>query len=141
MIKIERNEKMERAAARCRNIHPKVRRVDAQTVTVYGSKGSRYTVRFAEPKPGLKLAACDCEAGRNSQLCYHVAAAVVAPVVAAQPVKQDSEAEAAVNAPALPTAPPAAKPTIKRAVIEKTYYTCPKTHRRIPATRCDGWDI
>ena len=70
MIKIERNEKMEKATARCRNVHPKVRRVDAQTVTVYGSKGDAYTVRFAEPKAGLKLAACDCPAGRESKLCY-----------------------------------------------------------------------
>jgi hypothetical protein len=34
--------------------------VDASTVTVYGSRGNAYTVRFAEPKAGLNLAACDC---------------------------------------------------------------------------------
>ena len=88
MIKIERNEKMEKAAARCRNVHPKVRRVDAQTVTVYGSKGNAYTVRFAEPKAGLKLAACNCEAGKKSQLCYHIPAAIVAPVAAGGTVRQ-----------------------------------------------------
>ncbi|MEO6724852.1 MAG: hypothetical protein ABIU20_05005 [Blastocatellia bacterium] len=39
---------MEKAAARCRNVYPKVRRVDAQTVTVYDSRGNAYTVRFAQ---------------------------------------------------------------------------------------------
>jgi hypothetical protein len=66
--------------------------VDAQTVTVYGSKGDAYTVRFAEPKPGLKLAACNCPAGVESKVCYHLAAALAAPVaVVASPAADERE--------------------------------------------------
>lgn len=81
MIRIERSAKMEAAVERCKLNHPKIRRVDAQTVTVYGSKGDAYTVRFAEPKPGLKLAACDCPAGQESKVCYHIPAALAAPII------------------------------------------------------------
>jgi len=79
MIRIENNAKFQAAAARCKAIHPRVRRVNANTVAVSGSKGAQYTVTFAEPKPGLKLAACNCKAGQNEMVCYHIAAALCAP--------------------------------------------------------------
>jgi hypothetical protein len=78
MIKIEANAKMTAAIDRCKKAHPKVRRVDANTVKV----NDKYTVRFLTPREGLMLAECDCEAGRNGMLCYHIAAAFVAPVAA-----------------------------------------------------------
>ena len=83
MIKLEMNAKMEKAIARCKANHPKVRRVDAATVKVFG-KGAVYTVRIYTPKPGLTVAACDCKAGLKSQLCYHVPAALVAPELPSQ---------------------------------------------------------
>ena len=102
MIRIERTAKMENAIERCKANHPKVRRVDSNTVTVYGSRGDAYTVRFAEPKAGLKLAACDCPAGRESKVCYHIPAALVAPVVktgaVAQPADERAPLIARINA-------------------------------------------
>jgi len=85
MIRIEDSAKMKAAVERCKLNHPKVRRRDAQTVTVYGSRGTAYTVRFIEPRSGLKLAACNCPAGLESKLCYHIPAAIVAPVAAVAP--------------------------------------------------------
>lgn len=81
MHKLERNTKMDAAIARCKQAHPKVRRIDARTVRVLGRKATAYTVVFTEPKAGLKLAACDCQAGLAGMLCYHIAAACAAPVV------------------------------------------------------------
>ena len=96
MIRIENSAKMEAAVERCKKNHPKVRRVDAKTVTVYSSNGNAYTVRFTEPRAGLKLACCDCKAGQAGQLCYHIAGALAAPAapvalaIAPKPVKSDS---------------------------------------------------
>lgn len=80
MIKVERNAKMEAAITRCKQAHPKVKRLDARRVVV-GGRGGQYVVTFAEPKPGLKLAACNCKAGEAGQLCYHIPAGLAAPVV------------------------------------------------------------
>jgi hypothetical protein len=84
MIKLERDAKMEAAITRCKKFHPKVRRIDANTVAVSGRCG-QYTVKLAEPKAGLKLAECDCAAGRDGKLCYHIPAAMSAPVAAPAP--------------------------------------------------------
>ena len=81
MIKIERNAKMEAAINRCKSVHPKVRRIDNNTVAVAG-RNADYTVRFATPRAGLLLAQCNCEAGRKGQLCYHIPAAFSAPLAA-----------------------------------------------------------
>jgi hypothetical protein len=95
MIKIERNEKMEKAIARCKTNHPKVRRVDASTVKVYGHGGS-YTVKFAEPRKGLRLASCTCQA---TGLCYHIPGAMAAPtVIAVAPALPVSTANERENA-------------------------------------------
>jgi len=104
MIRIEHNLRMKRAIARCRAVHPKVRRVDAATVTVYGRTGV-YTVRFAEPRPGLKLAACDCPAGLESVLCFHIPAALAAPLLLPA-------------TPARSVAPVLLKPQPKRALVD-----------------------
>ncbi len=134
MIKIERDAKMEKAIARCKANHPKVRRVDASAVKVYG-KGSSYIVRFSEPKPGLKLASCPCKAGAKGQLCYHIPAALAAPVVIA----------VAPAAPPPPVAIPSpTKPQPKPftpARIIYSVYVCPHTLRRIPACTVDGWSV
>jgi hypothetical protein len=79
MIKIERSAKMEQAIARCRKAHPKVRRIDSTTVTVTSSSGS-YTVKILQPREGLVLAQCNCQAGIRGTLCYHVPGALVAPL-------------------------------------------------------------
>lgn len=104
MIRIENNAKFQAAAARCKAIHPRVRRVNTNTVAVSGSKGAQYTVTFAEPKPGLKLAACNCKAGQNEMVCYHLVAAtcapahvaVIVPVVPASIRSRASERESAI---------------------------------------------
>ena len=93
MIKIERNAKMEAAINRCKSVHPKVRRIDNNTVAVAG-RNADYTVRFATPRAGLLLAQCNCEAGRKGQLCYHVPAALSAP--ASAPTRQANEKAALV---------------------------------------------
>jgi len=81
MIKIENNDKMTAAIERCKQARPKVRRIDANTVSVVSARGS-YTVKFSAPKPGLLLAECDCKAGKDGMLCYHVPGAMAAPVAA-----------------------------------------------------------
>lgn len=45
-------------------------------------------------------------------------------------------------APAVPPLPPAStrKPFVP-ARLEQTYYVCPRTRQRIPATRIEGWDV
>jgi hypothetical protein len=64
--------------ARCKKAHPKVRRVDSNTVTVTSSSGS-YTVKILTPREGLVLAQCNCQAGLRAQLCYHIPGALVVP--------------------------------------------------------------
>jgi hypothetical protein len=78
MIRIERSAKMEAAIARCKKAHPKVKRVDANTVTVTSNSGT-YTVKILTPREGLTLASCTCQARLRAQLCYHVPGALVAP--------------------------------------------------------------
>jgi len=78
MIKVELNAKLAAAIERCKKVHPKVRRIDSNTAQVTGSHGA-HTVRIIQPREGLTLAECDCQAGRKTQLCYHVAAALALP--------------------------------------------------------------
>ena len=132
MIKIEASEKMSAAIARCRKNHPKVRRVDASTVKVFGNGGA-YTVRFAEPKAGLRLALCDCKAGVAGSLCYHVPAALAAPVaVVTVPVVSPAPV---ITLPAQSACAPASSR------IEHYIYVCPRSGKRIPSMRVDGWDV
>jgi hypothetical protein len=85
MLRVEQNAQMTAAITRCKKVHPKVRRTSASTVTVSGRHGS-YTVTLTEPKPGLHLASCDCAAGKAGRLCYHVPAAMAAPVAPLAPM-------------------------------------------------------
>jgi hypothetical protein len=78
MIKIERSAKMDAAIQRCKRAHPKVKRVDANTVTVTSNSGT-YTVKILTPRQGLTLASCTCQAGLRTQLCYHIPGALAAP--------------------------------------------------------------
>jgi hypothetical protein len=82
MIKIERNAQMAAAIERCKRAHPRVRRIDTNTVTVSTTNGE-FTVRIAQPREDLVLAECSCQAGRRAQLCYHVPAAFGAPAAPA----------------------------------------------------------
>jgi hypothetical protein len=81
MIKIEPNAKMTAAIDRCKKAHPKVRRIDLTTVIVSG-RNAKYTVKIIQPREGLMLAECSCEAGRKGLLCYHIPAAFSAPAAA-----------------------------------------------------------
>ncbi|MBI3425022.1 MAG: hypothetical protein HY011_18965 [Acidobacteria bacterium] len=83
MIKLERGDKMNKAIARAKTVHPRVKWLGNRTYLVTSSDGQRrYTVRFVVAH-GHKLAECNCKAGEKEQLCYHVAAAEqsAAPVV------------------------------------------------------------
>src|SRR4030095_280431 len=75
MIKLETN-KMQRAIERAKAVRPRVTVINAdeRTYSVTGSKGDRYTVRFAVVG-SKKLAECDCKAGQAGMMCYHVAGA------------------------------------------------------------------
>ena len=77
MINIKPTAAMDRAIARCKHHHPRVRIVNLaeHTFQVSGTGGDWYTVRLAFPNH-LRLAACDCAAGRKRQLCYHAIAAL-----------------------------------------------------------------
>lgn len=130
MIKVEMNAKMEKAIARCKANHPKVRRVDASTVRVFGNGGA-YTVRFAEPKAGLRLASCDCKAGVAGTLCYHVPAALACPLPA--PVEIIVPA-----APAVATLPAQSTCDVR---IERYIWVCPRSGKRVPSLKVDGWDV
>jgi len=74
MLKLER-DKMANAIRRAKDVHPKVRVInaDARTYAVTGSKGNSYTVKFVVVN-GDKLAECDCPA---RGLCFHIASAAV----------------------------------------------------------------
>lgn len=90
MLKLEA-DKMQKAIERAKAVHPKVRVISAdnRTYGVTSSDGKReYTVKFVVAN-GLKLAQCDCAAGRKAQMCFHVASA--APVnIAVQSQRQQN---------------------------------------------------
>lgn len=72
MLKLEA-DKMQKAIERAKNVHPKVRVVNAaeRTYAVSGSKGGEYLVKFVVAN-GHRLAECTCPA---RTLCYHIASA------------------------------------------------------------------
>src|SRR5215510_12363699 len=67
---------MQKEIERAKAIRPRVRVINAdeRTYSVTGSRGGAYTVRFVVAN-GLKLAECDCAAGRQEMMCFHVASA------------------------------------------------------------------
>lgn len=124
MIRIENSAKMEAAIDRCKKNHPKVRRVDAKTVTVYGSNGNAYTVRFSEPRAGLKLACCDCKAGQAGQLCYHIAGALAAPAAPVVP----AIAPKLVKPDSWPINPPLPKAYFRRQIAVRRFCVSDRAH-------------
>ncbi len=81
MHKVEHNERMSAAIARCKANHPKVNRLAVNRVQVENGKGKSYVVTFAQPCADLLLAECNCAAGLAGQVCYHIAAALACPTV------------------------------------------------------------
>ena len=75
MIKLEPN-KMQKAIERAKAVRPRVTvlSADERIYSVTGSRGGAYTVKFMV-KNGLKLAECNCAAGRQEMMCFHVASA------------------------------------------------------------------
>jgi len=75
MIKLEPN-KMQKAIERAKAVRPRVTVINAddRIYSVTGSRGGAYTVKFVVAN-GLKLAECDCAAGRQEMMCFHVASA------------------------------------------------------------------
>lgn len=94
LIPVERNAAMSRAIERAKQHHPKVSivSVENRTYCVQGSKGGTYTVSF-HLMNGHKLAQCNCEAGKQARLCYHVAAAA-AVNMGAQAMRQANQTPA-----------------------------------------------
>jgi uncharacterized Zn finger protein len=64
-----------KAIERARRIRPRVSiiSVSERRYLVSGSKGDAYSVQLAAGN-GRLLGACDCRAGLEGQICYHVAA-------------------------------------------------------------------
>ena len=77
MINIRPGERTRAAIDRCRIAHPKVRALDLATnlFEVSGRRGNHYQVRL-DFRNGLKLALCNCAAGKDGMLCYHAVAAM-----------------------------------------------------------------
>lgn len=124
MIKLE-PATMTKAIARAKAVRPRVRVIsaDARTYSVTGSKGDAYTVRFAVAN-GLKLAECDCRAGKAGMMCFHVAAAASVNIAVQSMRKQGASAPVAPLAPRI----------IRR--IERGH-----NGAKIVAVYCDGWAI
>ncbi len=97
MIKLENNDKMRKAIARAKAVHPRVKWLGERTYTVSSSDGQRlYTVRFVVAN-GHKLAECNCAAGQSEQLCYHVAAAASVNIAVASIHRQAEQSAAPVG--------------------------------------------
>src|SRR5262245_20983540 len=65
------------AIAKCKKVHPRVRRINSTEVAVSNSdKTKNYIVKIETPKAGMVLAECTCEA---RTACYHMVAALSAP--------------------------------------------------------------
>jgi len=100
MIKLESN-KMQKAIERAKAVRPRVTVIsaDERTYSVSGSKGNAYTVKFVVVN-GLKLAECNCAAGQQEMMCYHIACASQVNIMVQSMRRQ------AASAPALPVLPP-----------------------------------
>jgi hypothetical protein len=111
VIKLERGTKMNKAIERAKAVRPFVKWLGERTYTVTSSDGQRvYTVRF-EVANGHKLAECNCKAGAEGMLCYHIAAAAAVNIAVASmrqrtaspsipavsPTEQPSSAQAAAH--------------------------------------------
>jgi hypothetical protein len=82
MIKLE-IKKMTNAIKRARQVRPFVKWLGERRYSVTGSdRQTKYTVNFAVAN-GMKLAECNCRAGRDGMMCFHVAAAAAVNVAIA----------------------------------------------------------
>jgi len=127
MIKLE-SSKMTKAIERAKAIRPRVTVISAaeRIYGVTGSKGDTYTVRFSVAR-GLKLAECDCKAGKANQVCYQVAAA------AGVNMGIQGMRRAASLAPAAAPAPVPAR------IVRRV--ECERTGVKLTAVYCDGWAV
>lgn len=77
MIEVEPGAKTQAAISRCKAIRPKVKALNlaANVFQVSGRRGNHYMVELTF-RDGLKLASCNCPAGAEGMLCYHVIAAI-----------------------------------------------------------------
>ena len=120
MIKLEPN-KMQKAIERAKAVRPRVRVINAseRIYSVTGSRGGSYTVKFVVAN-GLKLAECDCAAGRQEMMCFHVAAAAQVNVMCQSMRRQ------AAPAPALPVLAPKSADE-RQTLIDSIQSAWPKT--------------
>ncbi len=138
MIKLEAS-KMTKAIEKAKAIHPRVSRIGERTYKVTSSDGKgSYVVRFVVSN-GLKLAECDCKAGKVGTICFHVAAAAAVNIGFQRMKQQVAAAPAAPVAPLAPTKP-VAKPFTPARIVYTTYF-CPHTRRRLNACTVDGWSV
>ena len=97
MIKLEQ-QKMTNAIKRAKQVRPFVKWLGERRFSVTSSdKLTRYTVSFVVVN-GHKLAECDCRAGRDGMLCFHVAAAA-AVNIAVQSTRRQAEVSAKTERP------------------------------------------
>ena len=72
-------EKLANAIKRARKIRPRVTWLGGRSYQVTGSQGDLYTVHFAVARDAQNkqvcLGVCNCEAGQNEMVCFHLAAA------------------------------------------------------------------
>ncbi len=122
MLKLD-SAKMAKAIQRAKTLHPRVRVISAddRVYSVTGSKGDAYTVKFVVVN-GLKLAECDCKAGKAGQMCYHIPAAASLNIA----VQSMRRQVASATSPA---------PKIARRVEYE------RTGAKYMAVYCDGWAI
>jgi hypothetical protein len=140
MIKLEAS-KMTKAIEKAKAIHPRVSCIGERTYKVTSSDGKgSYTVRFVVSN-GLKLAECDCKAGKVSQVCFHVAAASAVNIGLQRMKQQVAAAPAAPPSPVAIPSPTKPQPKFNPARIVYSVYVCPNTLRRIPACTVDGWNV
>ena len=74
--KVEIQKQMKNAIAKCRNleIKPRVKMIEPNKYEVLGNQ-NRYTVKMRIGAQGAKIIDCNCRAGEEGMVCYHVAAA------------------------------------------------------------------
>jgi hypothetical protein len=74
MIAITSPEQFKSAAKTARDLKPMVEVVRFGTYCVWGRTGD-YTVQFGKDSQGRFAGACNCKAGKNNRVCFHLASA------------------------------------------------------------------
>jgi hypothetical protein len=74
MLKLTQ-ENTQKAIERCKQLRPRVRFIKDRCYVVYSANNSNvYHVRFAVDR-GERFGQCECKAGENGFVCYHIAGA------------------------------------------------------------------